>query len=100
MAYDGNLGMNDVQNYLENNDAKFQPTTEQDTLPHKDGLFGREYNEQFDPTKVGQPAEGGRNDVLNAGHLGTGLEADHVDVIEQDPLTESFFLSSVDYSVV
>ncbi|WP_336330943.1 hypothetical protein [Haloarcula sp. CGMCC 1.2071] len=91
--YDGNLNDFDaVNSYLDgetidNNGTQHGlPTTPQDQTPHKDGLFGRDYNAGFDHGQVGRQG----TDVLN-----TRQDGDHYDVIEQDPGTGNMYHNRV-----
>jgi hypothetical protein len=62
------------------------PTTPQDEPPHKDGLYGRNYNAEFDQGQVGRQV----TDVIN-----TRQDGNHYDVIEQDPLTKNMYHNRV-----
>lgn len=90
--YDGNLNEFDAVNaYLDgetidNGTQHGLPTTPQDQTPHKDGLFGRDYNAGFDQNQVGRQG----TDVLD-----TRQHGDHFDVIEQDPVTENIYHNRV-----
>lgn len=89
--YDGDLTLNDIEQYLDDNDdyrTDSVPTTAQDTTPHKDGLFGREYNERFDQNQMGRQGTNVLNDPVNEQRQPDG---DHFDVIEQDPTTGNIY---------
>jgi len=91
--YDGGLNSFDaVNSYLDgdtvdgNGTQHSLPTTPQDETPHNDGLFGRNYTDQFDGGQTGR----------NGGNvLGVTEDGDHYDVIEQDPGTGNMYHNRV-----
>jgi len=77
--HDGDLNpLEPVDQYLENN-TDYIPTTPQDEVPHKDGLFGRVYQDEFNQNKLGDNV------------IATTQDGDHYDVIEQDPGTGNMY---------
>nr|WP_176580209.1 hypothetical protein [Picrophilus oshimae] len=60
--------------------------------PHKDGLWGRGYIEEFDPSKVGRPIDSNNiNIVLNKGRPDLNHGDPHYDVIEESPITGNIY---------
>ena len=90
--YDGDLDpLDEVEQFLEgktyvNDEFKPLPETPQDETPHKDGLHGRVYEDEFDQNEVGRTGL----DVLNATDDG-----DHYDVVERDPNTGNMYKNRV-----
>ena len=77
--YDGALDpLDPVDPYLEG-ETDYVPGTQQDEMPHKDGLFGRNYQAEFREEQVGDNA------------IAVTEDGDHYDVIVEDPETGNMY---------